>query len=420
MAKKSSKKPRANAAKGKPYPEFPLTPHKTGRWRKIHKGKPYYFGPLDDPDAAYERYEREWPYILAGKPIPPAHGGSAEGIITLADVVNAYIESKRNRMGTGELSPRTYADVVRTGKLLVKAIDRNRDIETIGPADFAELRSVLAKGRSLLVLGILIGRCRSVFKYAVDEQMRKSAVHYGQAFDRPKAHTVQKQQASKPARLFTPAECRKLIDAAPTPVKAMVLLGLNAAFGNTDIGGLTMAHIDLDAGIVAMPRVKNGAIRRAALWPQTVEAVSEAIEARPTPDKAAEGLVFVTKYGAPWSRSKIVETAKGDRVTSKLSLTDAVGGEFAKLMKATGLHVKGRAFYALRHTFRTLADDMPDRPAVDLVMGHKPQDMRGHYVTPDSIDDTRVQAVASHVHKKMFNKPTRTPRRKKPGDNSKD
>jgi len=44
----------------KPYDAFPLTAHPSRRWRKKHQAKQYYFGGLDDWQAALARYQHEW------------------------------------------------------------------------------------------------------------------------------------------------------------------------------------------------------------------------------------------------------------------------------------------------------------------------------------------------------------------------
>jgi hypothetical protein len=49
---------------------------------------------------------------------------------------------------------------------------------------------------------------------------------------------------------------------------------------------------------------------------------------------------------------------------------DAVSKEFDKLLKRLGMKRPGLAFYALRRTFRTVADETLDQPATRLVMGH--------------------------------------------------
>ena len=87
MKTKSSVSRRQSKPK-KPYPEFPLFAHKTGRWCKKCKGRFYYFGSVDDRQSALEKYEREWPYIIQGKTVPPV--GSENGA-TVADVCNSFL-----------------------------------------------------------------------------------------------------------------------------------------------------------------------------------------------------------------------------------------------------------------------------------------------------------------------------------------
>src|SRR5262249_30149080 len=45
-------------------------------------------------------------------------------------------------------------------------------------------------------------------------------------------------------------EIRKLLGAAGVQLKAMLLLGINAGFGNSDCGNLPLSAVDLEAGII--------------------------------------------------------------------------------------------------------------------------------------------------------------------------
>ena len=63
----------------------------------------------------------------------------------------------------------------------------------------------------------------------------------------------------------------------------------------------------------------------------------------------------------------------------------------------------GLGFYTLRHVFRTVADEVRDPVAIDLIMGHTDPPMAGHY--RERISDARLKAVTEHVRAWLFAEP---------------
>jgi hypothetical protein len=121
------------------------------------------------------------------------------------------------------------------------------------------------------------------------------------------------------------------------------------------------------------------------LWPETVAAIHATLDKRPTPKSEEDAaLVFVTKYGESWAK------AVADSPITK---------EMRKLLNKLGIDGQ-RNFYTLRHTFRTVADESKDQPAVDYIMGHVDASMAGHY--RERIDDSRLKAVTDHVRAWLF------------------
>jgi integrase len=204
------------------------------------------------------------------------------------------------------------------------------------------------------------------------------------------------EKAKKPARLFSADEVRRMLQQAKPQLRAMILMGINCALGNSDIGQLPITAIDLDKRILDYPRPKTGIDRRCILWPETVEALRAVLANRKQPVGAEDrGLVFITRYAHRFIR--VQEGQKKRKDGKKLtSAIDAIGLEFGKLLDALGIERQGVGFYALRHTFRTVADDAGDQRAIDRVMGHhRETDIANVY--RHGIPDERLRKVSDHV-----------------------
>jgi integrase len=192
-------------------------------------------------------------------------------------------------------------------------------------------------------------------------------------------------RAEKGPKMFEADELRQILDVASPGMKAMILLGINCGFGNSDIAKLSLKAVDPDKGWIDYPRPKTGVARRCPLWPETIGALKEWLAVRPTPKGEADpGLLFVTKYGNAWDKGN------GDR---------AITHEMRKLLDSLGINGH-RNFYALRHTFETIAGESRDQVAVDAVMGHDNGSMAGLY--RERISDERLQEVADVVRTWLF------------------
>jgi integrase len=378
-------RPDTRAKPAKPYAEFPLFPHATGRWAKKIRGKLHYFGPWDDPQAALDKYLAEKDALHAGrKPRPDPEA------VTVKDAVNAFCMAKKALVEAGELSELTMADYTLIGRLLLVQAGKGRLVADIGPDDFAALRKRLAKRWGPHRILKLVQYVRSIFKHAFETGLIPAPVRFGPDFKRPSKKTLRQNRAKRGAQLFAPEEIRRMLDAAGQPMRAMILLAINCGFGNADCGNLPLSAVDLDAAMIDYPRPKTGVARRCPLWPETAHAIRDALAERPNPKEEADaGLVFLTKYGLPWSRNN------DPAILTK---------ESRKLLDA--LDINGsRNFYTIRHTFRTVADEARDQPAADLIMGHEIPHMSTVY--RETIRDDRLRVVAEHVRRWLFIGPWR-------------
>jgi integrase len=382
MSEIHSTPPNHVAKPEKPYPDFPLFPHANGQWAKKIRGKLHYFGLWGDPQGALEKYRREKDALHAGREPRPATDA-----LTVKDLCNKFLGLKRHMMDIGEITVRTWHEYKAACDWLVSAFGKARLVCDLNPDDFARLRARIADRRGPVGLGNEIQRVRSVFKYAFDAMLVDTPVRFGPGFARPSKKVMRLNRARKGVRMFEAEEIRRMLDAAGTPLRAMILLGINAGLGNADVGTLPAAAVNLETGWVNFPRPKTGIGRRFPLWPETVSALREALAKRPEPKlEEHAGLLFVTKYGGSWHKS-------GETIDNPVSK------EMRKLLDGLGIG-GGRNFYALRHTFETVAGEAKDQPAVDHIMGHADESMAAVY--RERVGDGRLRAVVEHFRAWLF------------------
>ena len=367
----------------KPSRDFPLFAHRNGQWCKKVKGKLCYFGTFDaGPDKALKKWLEQRDDLLAGR-VPRTKGGQ----LTVKDCCERFITAKRILVDSGELSIRTWADSHAACKRVLNAFGPARPVVDLAADDFGALRATLAKTLNAVSLKVELQRIRTVFKFAYDSGMIDRPVRFGPLFKPPSRLVLQKDRLSKGSRVFEADEIRQMIKAAPTQLRAMILLGINCGYGNHDCATLPQSAIS--DGWVVFARPKTGIERRCPLWPETVEAIQAAIAARPAPAIPADGgLVFLTPRGLRWVR------INGDKDA------DSVGPVMVKLLSGLGIRKPGLGFCGLRHSHRTAADGAKDQPAANFIMGHADGTMAAIY--RERIDDDRLVTVTDHVHAWLF------------------
>ena len=387
MSPNSTQKVRqAKEKPSKPRPDFPLFPHLSGKWAKTIRGKTFYFGRWDSPEAALAEYLDVRDDLFAGR----TPTGRSNGL-SIAELCNAFLRHCRAKADAGEMAERTYKDYEVTTDRIVAIFGKRQTVEGLRPDDFAKLRAEIVKGRAPVSVGNCITRTRVVFNFALKNGLVQTPVQYGVAFQRPTKKTLRQEKANRPRRFFDDNECRKLLENSRTPeLKAMILLGLNCGFGNSDCAKLPLDAVDLAKGWIHYPRPKTGIDRRCPLWRETVAALEAVLERRErraalyTAQYGREPItVFLTRYGRDFANDETTVT-----------------NEFVKTLDKLGMKRPGRGFYALRHTFRTIADGSRDFPACRVIMGHVDDSMDNVYT--DSIDDDRLRAVVEHVRQWLF------------------
>lgn len=377
-------------AHGKPYPEFPLTRHPTGRWCKKINKRTYYFGPIDDPDGALKRYLSQVDRIRAG--LPQAVDPAAPTLLLL---VNTFLTEKLRAVECGDINAQSLEEYKRDCGLVLETLGKTRLLTELSPDDFGRLRAALHRGVGVVTAGNRICRVRVLLKFAFDSGLADTPLRYTVALKRPPRRAVRLARAERGLRMLEAEEIHKALAGASPMMRAAILLGINAGVGNRDIATITFRNLDLSGGWLTMARRKTGIMRRCPLWPETIDAIKAAIAERPTPkDSAHCELVFLSKAGTPLVKDRSAKSGKLTRV-------DLVSQGFSALLKRQGVEQRG-SFYLLRHSTQTIGEEVGDLVALRSIMGHADAagDMGAHYRA--RVTDERLQRVVDHLRGWLF------------------
>ncbi|MBK8270860.1 MAG: tyrosine-type recombinase/integrase [Planctomycetes bacterium] len=394
-ARSKSSKPK------KPYPTFPLTPHPNGQWCKKIRGKVFFFGVWSDPKSALQEYTTQAADLHAGRRL---HRPQSAGL-SVRDLSNNYLANQKLKAERGLITASWYGDCLRAVRAFAREIGPDRLATDLSPIEFGDYRLKLYDRLGVCAIDRNVAILRSMFRHAFETDLIAVPVKFGGQFNKPSQKEKRQNRSERDRlygkRLFSAADVRSLLDAAHQPVRTMILLGMNGGFGNTDCAELPIRAVDLKHHIIEFERPKTAVQRIVPLWPETIDALREVIHGdRPKARRPEyEGRVFLTAFGNPWKQEHVRSEIVGER--PEVGRHYAIVLEFKKLLKSLNLNRKGLGFYALRHTFRTWADETRDQHAVHRIMGHAIPGMSGVYVEEISID--RLRAVTGYVHDKLFN-----------------
>ena len=212
--------------------KFPLWLHSRGQWCKKIKGRFCYFG--KDKDNALTEYVRVRDDLEAGRKPRP----KSDRIATVAEVVNSFLTRKRERVTSGELTAGMWGEYYHMSEQVVATFGKSRAVTDLRPEDFGTLRADATKRLGPAALSKFITMVRTLFGFAYDEELIEVPVRFGNAFDKPPKRVLRLERHSKGPKLIQAADVWKLLDSADVQLKAMILLGLNCGYGQTDCSNL--------------------------------------------------------------------------------------------------------------------------------------------------------------------------------------
>lgn len=339
----------------------------TNQYLKKRKGKQYYLGKVGGP-AALRRAEKKWEAILAGN-VESATVTPPDEVM-LGDAINAFWAYKQRDRRVQPRSLNKY-------KRILKIIDDALCGEPVPAKDFLPTHYFKVETALMRAYGDItptpstlhkdLSSIRATFNW-IGRNLTLSTPQYGDALRRPSEGELRayrhRQRETRGLNMYQPDEIHALLGVASPPLKAAILLGINAGMWEKDCRDLRWAHIT--GHWVKNIRYKTNVEREAHLWTETLDAL-----------KDLGGDVFPEQW-----RNFLVN-------------------DFKDVQIAAGVYREGRAGYALRHTFLTIAEEA-DYVASKTVMAQAMTDTATAY--REKVGRDRLMKISKHVYQWLWGK----------------
>lgn len=349
-----------------------LTKSSDGRWRKQIDGKMRYFGSVDPKSVnkSYRVAELRYFNFLAEREVKQPIEIKVTKL-TVEDFGEKYLHSCFTRYERGEISATWFekirisvchfVDYLQTDLLLSKLnemhLDDYRNYTLALPISAVTDKSIspwTAKSR-LDIVKLMI---KWGYQMALIETLPRNLDGFSKI-------SIPEPTVNR----FSREEIHTLYSAASERTKMFMLLGLNCAFGQTDISDLRVDEVSIESGRISRKRSKTGVQCQYKLWPLTIEMlrIHGNIDGKP------DDRVFLSKSGHPLVREYFVD--------DKFKRTDAIRSAFFRLMKKTKMP-NHRGFYSLRKTAASEIEAI-DPLVTEMFLGHVERGMKKHYAGRD-------------------------------------
>ena len=349
-----------------------LTKSSDGRWRKQIDGKMRYFGRVNPKSVnrSYRDAELRYLNFLADREVKfPVEIKISK--LTVEDFGEKYLQSCYTRYERGDISA-TWFEKIRISvchfieylqadmllsKLNELTLDDYRNYTLSLPISTSTNKSIslwTAKSR-LDIIKLMI---KWGYQMALIDQLPRNLDGFSKV-------SIPEPTVNR----FSREEIKLLYREASERTKMFILLGLNCAFGQTDISDLRVGEVSIETGRITRKRSKTGIQCQYKLWPLT----NEMLRTYGNIDGKPNDRVFLSAKGLPLVREYFVD--------DKFRREDSIRRAFTRLMKKTKVP-NGRGFYSLRKTAASEIEAI-DPAVTEMFLAHSEKGMKRHYAERD-------------------------------------